>query len=99
MTATQPYFDGTTTDGKFTFTLIEDPLNEGDLKMEVRLNGSTTLVRTMGQIALRPVLDRRLALRLANALWGWYATEEMLQEAAEFAPNWRPYDKEEDTPW
>lgn len=77
------YFEDDTEDGKFTISLFEDPNAPGDLKMEVRLNGiATVLMPDRNGLALRPSLDKRLALRVAHALWGWYATEEMLQDAA-----------------
>jgi hypothetical protein len=69
---TDAYFEDDTEDGKFTILLFEDPNSPGDLKMEVRLNGSSKLTRTSGQIALRPELNENLAVRLSDALRYWY---------------------------
>lgn len=76
------YFEDDTEDGKFTILLFEDPNRPGELKMEARLNGPSNLPFSTGGLSVRPELDKRLALRVAHALWGWYATEEMLQDAA-----------------
>lgn len=73
---TDAFFEDDTEDGKFTLRLFEDPLREGELKLEVTDNS--------GIITVRPELDSRLALRLTNALWAWYATDEMLADSSTF---------------
>lgn len=78
------YFEDDTMDGKFTISLFEDPNQAGDLKMEVRLNGSTgNLPFGSGGLAVRPELDEALAYRLATALNNWYAPSHDYYEEME----------------
>jgi hypothetical protein len=81
---TGSFFEDDTEDGKFTIRLFEDPVREGELKMEVNANGTSNGGGEIGGIAVRPELDKRLANALATALWAWYASDEELIASSTF---------------